>query len=205
MENRDDLNLISNFKENKFIIETRNKTSRNYMESNKLFLNEIRCEIKPKLGRKRKMSNEKGIHDKYSEDNILSRIKNIIFNILLEYNNEFISTIYNNNLGYGINIKQLLKINQLQKRSSNVEFNKKLLNKTQKEIFSENISKKYTGYPFSHNKDLINRLMNEEDKEKKYIFKKLFNLKLIDCIKAIRGSEKKEELEGIENKLEIEF
>ena len=151
------------------------------------------------------MSNEKGIHDKYSEDNILSRIKNMIFNILLEYNNEIISTIYNINLGYGINIKQLFKISQLKKRSSNVEFNKKLLNKTQKEIFSENISKKYTGYSFSHNKDLINRLMNEEDKEKKYIFKKLFNLKLIDCIKAIRDSEKKEELKGIENKLEIEL
>ena len=66
-------------------------------------------------------------------------------------------------------LKQLLTLNHKQKANIIVDENKQFLQKTLQEIFSDNISKRYTNYPLDHNKNLINRLLEEDDEEKRKI------------------------------------
>ena len=67
------------------------------------------------------------------------------------------------------------------------------------EIFSDDISSKYSRYPSSHNRELIKSLINEEEERRRIIFWKLFNLTFADCLNHFRGSKKFEELEGLSN------
>ena len=66
------------------------------------------------------------------------------------------------------------------------------------EIFSDKVTGKLTNIPSDHNKDLIQKLINEEDIEKSIYFKKLFNLKLKDCFQHFCGKKVIDELEGME-------
>ena len=149
------------------------------------------------LGRKKKGSNETGNHNKYSEDNVIKKIKTHLLTILNKFINDVINKIYKGNIGHGIFQKQLLKINQNQVIVS--KNNKQFLNKTLKDIFSDNISTKYSTYSSSHNRDLIKDLLNETDEEKRIKLNKLFNLTFIDCLRHFRGSEIIEELHGLDS------
>ena len=135
---------------------------------------------------------------KYPTENLPRTIKIGLLNLILNYSNNRIKEIYNNNIGYGINLKKLLKINQEQIKDMNPNYNKLLLNKTIKEIFSVIISEKYTNYPKTHNINLINDLLNEKDEEKKIKFNLLFNKTFIECIRHLRGDEIISGLEGLE-------
>ena len=117
--------------------------------------------------------------------------------ILNKFINDVINKIYKGNIGHGIFQKQLLKINQNQVIVS--KNNKQFLNKTLKDIFSDNISTKYSTYSSSHNRDLIKDLLNETDEEKRIKLNKLFNLTFIDCLRHFRGSEIIEELHGLDS------
>ena len=174
-------------------------------EENKDIINKHYKIKNSKLGRKRKSDNEEGIHNKFSQDNLIKKAKGIIFEIIRNYDNEIIIKVYNNILGNGINKKEIFRINQSQIQNLDVDFNKQLLTKTQGEIFSDNISSKYSNFPFSHNKDIIHKLMNEDDEIKKNKFNKLFNKTFLQCIQQIRGSHKIEGLEGLENRLDKEL
>ena len=57
------------------------------------------------------------------------------------------------------------------------------MDKSLKDIFSENISSRFKNYPPTHNKELIESLINEIDDEKRIYFNKLFNLTFFDCLK----------------------
>ena len=150
------------------------------------------------MGRKRGRAGGKSDHNKYSDDNLRRKVKHLTLKKLLDFINTKIEEKYNTNLGYGVFIKKLLTINQKQKSEASIQFNKDFLNKPIGEIFSENISTRYTNYPLSHNKILIKLLLKDEDINKRMYFNKLFNLTFMDTIKHIRGSEKKEELIGLE-------
>ena len=91
----------------------------------------------------------------------------------------------------------MLIINNKQKSNVLIKFNKLFLNKSIGDIFSENISTKYTNYPLSHNKDLIQNLLNDEDTNRKKYFNNLFKLTFLDCLKHFRGSEQIKELIGL--------
>ena len=147
------------------------------------------------LGRKKKDSNEPGKHNKFSEDNIIKKIKSNLLLILLKFINIEIDKIYKGNIGHGIFQKHLLKINQNQVIIS--KNNKQFLTKTLKDIFSDDISTKYSFFSVSHNRELIQALLNENDEEKRIKFNKLFNLTFIDCLKHFRGSVFIEELSGL--------
>ena len=71
--------------------------------------------------------------------------------------------------------------------------------KTLGEIFSQKISSRYTSYPPDHNSSLIKKLTSDEDEDenKKNYFKNLFGITFVDCLKHFRGSQKREELEGM--------
>ena len=149
--------------------------------------------IKKKRGR----PGTTGNHNKFSDDNIRTKCKHLILKSVLEFINKKIEEKYNGNIGQGIFIKKLLVINQKQKSDASIQFNKDFLDKTLGDIFSEKISSRYTTYPLNHNNTLIKELLNDKDESKNTYFKKLFSLTFSDCLKHFRGSQIKEELEGL--------
>lgn len=154
--------------------------------------------IKKKCGRKTMKENKnKYEHNKYSDDNIRRKCKHLVLKHLLEFLNYKIKNIYNGNIGNGIFKKELQILNQSQKSDATINFNRIFLTKTIGEIFSENISGRFTNYPIYHNKVLINKLMNENDEQKRIYFNNLFNLNFIQCLKHFRGEETIQELEGM--------
>lgn len=134
----------------------------------------------------------------YSLGYLIRRAKKIIFDTLLNYDNDVISRVYNNNIGYGINIKKILRIKHFQIQNTNTDFNKELFKTSQGIIFSSDISTRYTNYPPNHNKILINKLLNEENVEKRKIFKDLFSKTFLECIENINGIRKNETLKGLD-------
>ena len=124
------------------------------------------------LGRKKKDSGEKGAHNKYSEDNIIRKIKQNITNAL----RIFINLKIKENLdlskitvnGTKHKKMEIIKINQDQVVDSNVENNKKLLTKKIKEYFSVERSSNFSKYPNNFNELLIQKLY-EIDNDKKVV------------------------------------
>ena len=73
---------------------------------------------------------------------------------------------------------------------------RKFINKTFKEIFSVEISKKYTSFLSNHNEVVINKILKDNDDDKRKKFEKLFSLTFIDCLKRFNGENIFEEFEG---------
>jgi len=155
------------------------------------------------LGRKRKNSSEKGIHDKYTSDNIIRKCKAVMINILSKLINKKINEIYKDDLAFEIKKRKLMKMYQSQIVNSNIEFNKSFLYKKLKDIFSENLSTRCTTYSKDHNKKLVNDLMNEKDLKKRKIFQDLFNLTFLECVEHFRGSKFIKSLEDLKNYDEV--
>jgi len=123
---------------------------------------------------------------------------------LLSYIRKFINVkikkIYNNDIGEGIWRKEILDINSEQKSDNKINSIKKLLNKTLKDIFSTDISLRFTSYLPNHNKEIIKRILNEKDKNKREKFQKLFNITFVECLnKFVDNSKGCDELEGFPN------
>ena len=144
---------------------------------------------KKKVGRKRKLDYED--NHKIANDNMIRKCKHLVINNCIEFLNFQIKKIYHNNIGEGILIKKILDINQIQKSDNKLESTKLFLNKKLSEIFSVDISSKYTSFLPDHNKILISRLLNEEDIEKREKFQKIFNLTFADCIQLCLGNNNK--------------
>ena len=123
------------------------------------------------LKKKKKRTGKTKEHDKYSDDNLRRKSKHITLNNLFNFINEKIEEKYENKIGVGIFMKKLLTINQKQKSDCTIQFNKEFLYKSIGEIFSENISTRYNSYPLTHNKSLIQLLINDKDIDKmNYLF-----------------------------------
>ena len=143
---------------------------------------------KKTLGRKRKLNEGLGEHNKFSDDNIVRKCKHAVLDSALKFINKKIKTIYSYEKEILPKEMKLLKLKQNQVVKSKANYNKTFLNKTLKEIFSEDISTKYSRHSPSHNKDIIEMLINEKDEIKKSIFTKLFNLTFLDCLNHFRGT-----------------
>lgn len=223
-ENNDDrtevINSIENKKENKINLEEENKlivapttiTDNKKREPNLQKLNidnninnnknnEILI-LRKKRGRKKNEntdgeSKEKE-HNKYSDDNIRRKIKHIILKNILDFINKKIEII-DTNINRGIFTKKLMTIQQRQISNATILFNKKFLYKKLKDIFSVDISKRYTNYLPEHNKNLITSLINDEDCIKSDYFKGLFDLSFLDCLEHFRGSKHNYYLKGLDN------
>ena len=154
---------------------------------------------KKDLGRKKKEYEGLGLHNKFSDDNIIRKVKNAILQNTRIFINSKIKTIYEYKNNKFSKRKELLKMKKSQPISSRVDYNKNFLEKNLGEIFSDNISSKYIQYPSSHNKKLIESLINDEDEQKKKIFNEIFNLTFLDCLNHFRGRKIIEELEGLNN------
>ena len=115
-----------------------------------------------KRGRKRKRSDinesdkkeknkDSNTHDRYSDDNMRKKCKNIILKFALEFLNKKIKEQYDNNIGRGKFRKELKILNQDEKVNSTVNIEKSFLFKTLKDIFSENISARLSNFQKNHN------------------------------------------------------
>jgi len=167
------------------------------LDNNKnITIKETRIKQK-KFGRKKKNDKENRKHNKYCEDNIIKKIKSSSVSTLSSHINFKIKKIYNGNIGKGVLRKQFLKMNQNQ--IIDLKSDKNFINKTLKDIFSNDISTKYTSFKSDHNRILIEKLLNENDVNKRIIFEKLFSLTFLECIKHIRGTSYYDVLEGLES------
>ena len=155
-------------------------------------------EIKEKKrGRKTERTEVSSPHNKFADDNLRKKTKHIVLSSILDFLNAKLKEIYKDNIGNGILLKQLLTLNHKQKANIIVDENKQFLQKTLQEIFSDNISKRYTNYPLDHNKNLINRLLEEDDEEKRKYFNNLFNLTFLKVLHHFQGKEIINELVGL--------
>ena len=134
------------------------------------------------------------INEIYIPDIFVKKIKMLILKKSYNFINEKIIKIFNNNIGKGICIKQLLPINKFVLYHSSVEEDKEFLNKKLKEIFSS-ISNKFTTVLNTKNKNLIDYLINLEEHGK--YFNELFELSFLDCLEHIRGTKNSELLDEI--------
>ena len=167
----------------------------NYISHMELFPKKSSSKKQKNLGRKKKYSNEKGKHTKYCEDNIIRKIKAGVLNIIYIFINNYIYKLYRGDLGQSIFKKELKRVNQ--KQIIEDKHNKEFINKTLKDIFSEDISSKYSSFQRDHNKKLIEFLLNENNFEIRVKFNKIFSLTFFDCLKHLRKNKYIEELEGL--------
>ena len=189
---------ISNNNANKYLNEntviTAEKTGVNYQEikinieiktnmnnPNPIILNDISKGEKEYLRKKRSVS-----------DNEIKKGRNILLNSIFRFVNKKISIFYNNDIGKGIGIKQFVKISKKELNHSNVEFDKNYLNKKLKEIFSGDISGKFTNFLINKNKELLQTLIEID------YFKELFELTFLQSIEHINGTKFIPLLEGFE-------
>ena len=147
------------------------------------------------LNNKRNDNNKKqsSKHTKYSYDNLKRECKHLVIENVMKFINNKIYEVYEGNIDNGLLKKKLLKLNQAQKINADVEFNKIFINKTLKDILSQNITKQITLYEPDHNKKVIDKVISE----KKDIFEKIFNLTFIQCLDHFIENKKIEELNGL--------
>ena len=81
----------------------------------------------------------------------------------MQYINEKIRTIFAYEDKKILKEKKIFKLKQNQLISSKTDYNKDFLEKTLGVIFSGDISTKYSCYPSTHNKKLIESLINDKD------------------------------------------
>ena len=185
--------------QNPIIIEENDNKINSEMESiskkekEKENTNDNKTVIKKKRGR----PGTTGDHDKFSDDNLRRKVKHLLLDNLLSFINNKIYKVYEGQIGNGIFVKKLLNLNQRQKTDSTIQFNKDLLQKNLGDIFSDDISSKYTIFPVEHNRNLITKFLNEEDEEKKEYFNKLFSITFMDSLEHFRGSKIINELIGL--------
>lgn len=149
------------------------------------------------LSNKTKSINENSFNNKYKDDNIRRKCKHLVLNSISDFINNKIIELYNNKIGKGIFKKQLQALNKKQKSESNIKFNQEFLNRTIKDIFSDDISGRISNYPKDFNKQLIECLLNEDDFCKKDYFNDLFNLTFIQCLEHYIGANFYYELKGM--------
>ena len=155
-------------------------------------------EIKEKKrGRKTERTEVSNPHNKFADDNLRKKSKHIILSEILTFLNSKLKEIYKDNIGNGILLKQLLTLNHKQKANIIVNDNKQFLQKTLQEIFSDGISRRYTNFPSDHNKNLINRLLEEDDEEKRKYFNTLFKLTFSEVLCHFQGKQIIKELVGL--------
>ena len=189
---------INNEKEDNIILDKKFVENIQWKEREKI-LSKRPFKEKKDLGRKKKEYEGLGLHNKFSDDNIIRKVKNAILQNTRIFINSKIKTIYEYKNNKFSKRKELLKMKKSQPISSRVDYNKNFLEKNLGEIFSDNISSKYIQYPSSHNKKLIESLINDEDEQKRKIFNEIFNLTFLDCLNHFRGSKIIEELKGLNN------
>ena len=147
------------------------KNNQIFFSTKKTYNKIFKIENNYKRGRKSLKSGLSGKHNKYCFDNISKRLKSWSFDYIREELNSKLEKLDNSEL---INYK-FLKFNAQQANNSAKEYNRNLMNKTFKEIFSEKISGKYN-YEEDYNKKLLDKIYKLDKKQKDEKIDGLINL-----------------------------
>ena len=139
------------------------------------------------------------VHDKFTDDNMKKKCKNIVLKCILEFINNKIKKLYNNDIGHGNYEKNLKTLGEKSTMTTTADSYSEFIKKKLKDIFSEKISKKYSNFSPEHNKMIIKSLIEEKDDSKKSYFGELFNLTFEQCLKNFRGDTDLEVLKGFKN------
>ena len=163
--------------------------------------------INKRIGRIKKDSDLKGIHNKFSQDNIIRKIKRRFHENLKNYiNQEYKKFIFNKTQRKKGIKNWLKKINPQISREIRKEDNLKWFESKIFQIFSENISKRYSSYNLDLNKKKIERLMKLNEAANvinilntniETIFDKYVNNEKIDGFKTL-----KDDIEELEKNME---
>ena len=214
-------NIISN---NSFSIDTFNFAiidEKNDLTINsnqeKMKITSVEVQLPKKLGRKTKRKpvinpennndnnndnnniNNSIVHDKFTDDNMKKKCKNIVLKCILEFINNKIKKLYNNDIGHGNYEKNLKTLGEKSTMTTTADSYSEFIKKKLKDIFSEKISTKYSNFSPEHNKMIIESLIKEKDDSKKSYFGELFNLTFEQCLKNFRGDTDLEVLKGFKN------
>ena len=127
------------------------------------------------------------------------KCKNIVLKCILEFINNKIKKLYNNDIGHGNYEKNLKTLGEKSKMTTTADSYSDFMKKKLKDIFSEKISTKYSNFSPEHNKMIIESLIKEKDDSKKSYFGELFNLTFEQCLKNFRGDTDLEVLKGFKN------
>jgi len=212
---KEDRNIKSNIINNEFKINNFNffiynchqaEHSNNNNEAKNKNNEKFNIKLSAKRGRKKKrditnvngdnMEKEKKAHNKYSDDNMRKKCKNIILKYAIIFINSKIKEIYKGDIGNGSLKKQLKILKQNNKIKSTVEIDKIFLEKLLKDILSEDISNRFNNLSSDHNKIMIESLINDKDEEKNKYFNSLFNLTFLNCLNFFNGKVFIKELDG---------
>ena len=123
----------------------------------------------------RKMNINKKCKKIINDDNRLRQAKHILINSFIKFINKKIKKVYNNNIGNGINLKQILKIDYSKIKYVDIKSISEFMNTTLKDFFSLNINSKFTYFPRHFNKKVIEGLLKEKNAEKRENFINIFN------------------------------
>ena len=154
---------------------------------------EIKINNKSNLKSGRKTKNDFSVrtHNKFSFDNMIDKIKNMINTSLVLFCNKIIKAIYTNE-------EQIIQIFSMAKISKEISRTKiikdidysflankrkgnevlELLNMTVKDYLSNKISLKYVNIPNEYNELIINQLLLDDNNKDIFVF--LFNIKIGD-------------------------
>ena len=212
---KEDRNIKSNIINNEFKINNFNffiynchqaEHSNNINEAKNKNNEKFNIKLSAKRGRKKKrditnvngdnMEKEKKAHNKYSDDNMRKKCKNIILKYAIIFINSKIKEIYKGDIGNGSLKKQLKILKQNNKIKSTVEIDKIFLEKLLKDILSEDISNRFNNLSSDHNKIMIESLINDKDEKKNKYFNSLFNLTFLNCLNFFIGKVFIKELDG---------
>lgn len=201
MEEQNEIEIEENIKNYKIILNIDEKIDEKEIKKEKESVNKI---SKPNINfentnssTNKKLLNKKEIKTKKNNNNNFRKRKKVLFESIRLFINDRIEKIYNKKIGKGVLKKQLLPLAYIYTQKTGVGFNKDLFEKDLKYIFSLDITKRKK-WDSKRNEIIINDLLNEKDEEKKIVLKKLFGIKLYNCIEHLTGVKIVDGLQGLE-------
>ena len=148
-------------------------------------------EMKKNQGRKKKTEKDKGKHNKFSEDNLMRKIKSHFLDYI---HNRLNNSFRNKNVQF---LKLFSEINENLKRSYNIE----LLDKTIREIYENSpLSGRYRKVNVDINKNIIKQIFNEVDNKEEEVIQ-ILNSTYKDLLSEFRN---KNNLKNFLNKIKEE-
>ena len=142
-----------------------------------------------KVGRKPKLLKLVNEHTKFSDDNILRKIKVKFFRKLVNFINSIIIS------KYSTKIKVLKPLKGTINQNNTITFNRLLLNSKLKDIFSSNdINGKFKKFNKNYNKSVIEKIYKENIEE----LINILQMKFIEVFRIFRDENETQKLNGFE-------
>ena len=152
-------------------------------------------------GRKKKDSGEKGNHTKNKEDNMIAKLKNYIFNSILNLLNKsfiYITSKFNKPRKNDYE-NEFLKIDSKITHSIKKENNLSLLDMKLKNVLSNKISSKYSTIDEDHNIKLIQKIYEEKKETNLINILELTFREILDVFRGTVSAELEKKINEINN------